>query len=159
MHKNALYQPRFRVVPVSLPATPFEQIFTDYFDCTGQHHLVSGDRLSKYSVTCSDPRTAHHKPVTMTLSSKHQLPVNFSLVGVSAIVYHLLITPQSNGRVEVAVKCTKRFLRSYTGSSETLDTDRFLHAIMQLRNTPYPDCRISPAHHYGVCQPFEEVYK
>ena len=53
--------------------------------------------------------------------------------------------PQSNGRAEVAVKSAKRLLRSNTGSSGTLDTDRFLRAMMQLRNTPDPDCNLSPA--------------
>ena len=53
--------------------------------------------------------------------------------------------PQSNGRAEVAVKTAKRLLRSNTGPSGSLNTDAFLKAMLQLRNTPDPDCNLSPA--------------
>ncbi|XP_010780048.1 uncharacterized protein [Notothenia coriiceps] len=53
--------------------------------------------------------------------------------------------PQSNGRAEVAVKTAKRLLMSNTGASGSLDQDRFLRAMLQLRNTPDPDCDLSPA--------------
>ena len=52
--------------------------------------------------------------------------------------------PQSNGRAEVAVKAAKRMLRTNV-TSGTLNTDKFLLAMLQLRNTPDPDCGISPA--------------
>lgn len=51
---------------------------------------------------------------------------------------------QSNGRAEVAVKSAKRLLQSNTGPSGSLDTDRFLHAMMQFRNTPDQDCDLLP---------------
>ena len=53
--------------------------------------------------------------------------------------------PQSNGRAEVAVKTAKRLLMSNTGPTGSVDHDRFLRAMLQLRNTPDPDCNISPA--------------
>ena len=53
--------------------------------------------------------------------------------------------PQSNGRAEVAVKSAKRLLRSNVGPCGTLDNDKFLRAMLQLRNTPDSDCKISPA--------------
>ena len=53
--------------------------------------------------------------------------------------------PQSNGRAEVAVKSAKRLLRSNMGPSGSLNTDEFLRAMLQLRNTPDPDCNMSPA--------------
>ena len=53
--------------------------------------------------------------------------------------------PQSNGRAEVAVKSAKRLLMSNTSTTGSLDHDRFLRAMLQLRNTPDPDCNISPA--------------
>ena len=52
---------------------------------------------------------------------------------------------QSNGRAEVAVKSVKRLMRSNLGPAGTLNTDCFVRAMLQLRNTPDPDCRISPA--------------
>jgi hypothetical protein len=45
----------------------------------------------------------------------------------------------------VAVKATKRLLRSNVGPTGSLDDDRFLRALLQQRNTPDPDCDISPA--------------
>ena len=53
--------------------------------------------------------------------------------------------PQSNGRAEVAVKSAKCLLMSNNGPTGSLDHDRFLRAMLQLRNTPDPDCNISPA--------------
>ena len=52
--------------------------------------------------------------------------------------------PQSNGRAEVAIKTAKRLLMSNTGPTGNLDHDRFLCAILQLCNTPDPDCNLSP---------------
>ena len=48
-------------------------------------------------------------------------------------------------RTEVAVKNMKRLLKSNTGPDGSLDNDKFLRAILQLRNTPDPDCNLSPA--------------
>ena len=53
--------------------------------------------------------------------------------------------PQSNGRAEVTVKKAKRILRENVGSNRLLDNDSFLGAILQVRNTPDPDCNILPA--------------
>ena len=53
--------------------------------------------------------------------------------------------PQSNGRAEVAVKSAKRLLRSNINANGSLDNDKFLRAILQLRNTPDPDCDLSPS--------------
>ena len=36
-------------------------------------------------------------------------------------------------------------LRDNVGPDSSLDTDRFMRAIMQFRNTPMQDCRQSPA--------------
>ena len=53
--------------------------------------------------------------------------------------------PRSNGRAEVAVKQAKRLLRFNVTESGSLDSDRFLSAMLQLRNTPDSDCKVSPA--------------
>ena len=53
--------------------------------------------------------------------------------------------PQSNGRAEVAVRSTKRLLEDNVESDGGLDSDRLIRALLQLRNTPAPDCRLSPA--------------
>ena len=53
--------------------------------------------------------------------------------------------PRVNGRAEVAVKTAKRLMRSNDGQGEMVNNDKFLRAILQLRNTPDPDCGVSPA--------------
>ena len=53
--------------------------------------------------------------------------------------------PQSNGRAEVAVKGAKRLLMANVSPNGDLNNDSFLRAMLQLRNTPDPDCDLSPA--------------
>ena len=52
---------------------------------------------------------------------------------------------QSNGRAEVAVKKCKRLLMENISPNGSLDNDKFLRALLQMRNTPDADCKISPA--------------
>ena len=165
--KNAPSQPPVPTSPASPPATPFEQTFADFFECFGQHYLVIGDRLSGWSDVFQSPKgtpQAGSEGLITCLRnffSRFGVPDELASDGGPEFIasstqdflkrwgvghrvssaYH----PQSNGRAEVAVKSAKRLLRSNTGSSGTLDTDRFLRAIMQLRNTPDPDCNLSPA--------------
>jgi transposase InsO family protein len=53
--------------------------------------------------------------------------------------------PQSNGRAEVAVKKVKRLLKSCIDPRGGLNNDQFLRGMLQLRNTPDPETRMSPA--------------
>ncbi len=53
--------------------------------------------------------------------------------------------PQSNGRAEVAVKKCKRLLMDNIGPTGSLNSDNLLQALLQVLNTPDPDCNISPA--------------
>ena len=53
--------------------------------------------------------------------------------------------PRSNGRAEVAVKSAKLLLRCNIDSSDRLDNDRLLGAMLQQWNTPDPDRKLSPA--------------
>ena len=53
--------------------------------------------------------------------------------------------PQSNGRAEVAVKKAKRLLKACIGPGGTLNNDQFMRGMLQLRNTPDPACKLSPA--------------
>ena len=53
--------------------------------------------------------------------------------------------PRSNGRADVAVKQAKRLLRLNVDASGILDNDKFLSAMLHLRNTPDSDCQVSLA--------------
>ena len=50
----------------------------------------------------------------------------------------------SNCRAEVAVKTAKRMIKDNIGQDGKI-TDKFVRAILQYRNTPLPDTRLSPA--------------
>jgi hypothetical protein len=43
------------------------------------------------------------------------------------------------------VKVGKKLLRDNTGHGGSIDTDKFMRAVLQYRNTPMQDCRRSPA--------------
>ncbi|XP_068198886.1 uncharacterized protein [Antennarius striatus] len=154
-------------LPSSPPSTPFEAVFAYFFDYGGRHYLVVGDCLSGWvEVLCSTAGTdmggsaglVHH---LRSFFGSFGIPEELSSDGgpefmagqtqdflrlwnveyrVSSVAF-----PQSNGRAEVAVKTAKRLLMSNTGPTGSLDHDRFLRAMIQLRNTPDPDCSLSPA--------------
>ena len=52
---------------------------------------------------------------------------------------------QSNGRAELAVKSTKRLLEDNVGPNGKLDSDKVVCALLQHRNTPDRECKLSPA--------------
>ena len=76
-----------------------------------------------------------------TADSTQKFLRTWNVVHRVSSAYH----PKSNGKAEVAVKSVKRLMRANVGASGRLYTDRFLRAMLQLRNTPDPDCGVSPA--------------
>ncbi|CAG2221008.1 unnamed protein product [Mytilus edulis] len=63
-------------------------------------------------------------------------------------LYHRLSSvsfPHSNCRTEVGVKTVKRMIADNTGPKGDLDTDAFQRAMLQYRNTPESDTKLSPA--------------
>ena len=53
--------------------------------------------------------------------------------------------PHSNTIAELAVKTVKRMLIDNTDQNGSLNTDRFQRAMLQYRNTPDPETKLSPA--------------
>ena len=154
-------------LPSTPPLSPFESVFADFFDFRGCHYLVVGDRLSGWvEVLSSTAGTTlagsaglvrHLRSFFATFGVQEEISSDggpefiakstqdfLRLWGIRHRVSSVSF-PQSNGRAEVAVKTAKRLLMSNTGPTGSLDHDRFLRAILQLRNTPDPDCNLSPA--------------
>ena len=166
-NRNAPSQAILPTDPAQPPSSPFENIYADFFDFGGYHYLVAGDRLSGFSEIFQTPSGTPNSGsvglikclrkwfgtfgVPKELSSDggpefaadvtKQFLIKWGVQHRQSSAYH----PQSNGRAEVAVKTVKRLLRSNVGPCGSLNTDKFLRAILQLRNTPDPDCGVSPA--------------
>lgn len=166
-NKNAPSQAPLPSTPPNPPSTPFEQIFADFFDFGGHHYLVIGDRLSGWPEIFSTPTGTSQAGARglvaclrsffssfgvpeelssdggpeFTASVTKEFLQRWGIKHRQSSAYH----PQSNGRAEVAVKSAKRLLRANISPSGSLDSDNFLRALLQLRNTPDPDCRVSPA--------------
>ncbi|KAK3719595.1 hypothetical protein QZH41_015737, partial [Actinostola sp. cb2023] len=166
-NRNVPSQAATPPLPSQPPSTPFEAVFADFFDYGGRHYLVIGDRLSGWvevfgSTAGTDQGGStglvrHLRTFFATFGVPEELASdgepeftashteNFlQLWGVRHRVSSVAF-PQSNGRAEVAVKTAKRLLKSNTGPTGSLDHDRFLRAMLQLRNTPDRDCNLSPA--------------
>ena len=150
-----------------IPSTPFESVFADFFDISNYHYLVVGDRLSGWvEVFSTKPGStsagaggliSHLRSLFATFGVPETLSTDGGPEFVASSTENFLqkwgvqhrissaYFPQSNGQAEVAVKKVKRFLLSCIGPSGSLKTDRFLCGMLQLRNTPDPDCKLSPA--------------
>ena len=164
---NAPSQAATPPLPFNPPSTPFEKIFADFFDYGGRHFLVVGDRLSGWSDVFATPTgsslTGAKALVSLLRSyfATFGVPEELSSDGgpefTASVTKAFLQTwgihhrqssayfPQSNGRAEVAVKGAKRLLMANVSPNGDLNNDSFLRAMLQLRNTPDPDCDLSPA--------------
>ena len=166
-NKNAPSQASTPSTPANPPSTPFEEVFADFFDFGGHHYLVVGDRLSGWVEIFSTPtgtskagalgliaclrsffatfgvpqELASDGGPEFTADATSDFLTRWGVIHRISAAHH----PQSNGRAEVAVKTAKRLMRSNVTPTGALDNDRLLRALLQLRNTPDPDCCISPA--------------
>ena len=167
-HINAPSQAKMPpTIEPTIPQTPFEMIFSDYFQLQGYHYLIAGDRLSAWT------EVVQVRPGTQSAGAKglcSALRQLFALFGVPEEISsdggpeyeakefkNFLLRwgtkhrqssaymPSSNGRAEVAVKQTKRLLQSNIGPNGNLNNDNVVRALLQLRNTPDRDAKVSPA--------------
>lgn len=151
----------------SVPKTPFQHVFADFFEFQGQHYLVAGDRLSGWVEVFCAPNSTNlagsvglqraFRSLFATFGVPEQLSSDggpeFSSTSTQSFlqkwgIEHRVSSsyfPQSNGRAEVAVKKAKRLLMDNVSASGSLDNDKFLRALLQIRNTPDPDTNLSPA--------------
>ena len=164
---NAPSQPKLPPALFNPPSTPFEEIVADFFKHAGYHYLIVADRLSGwpdiFKCAPGSPQSGAEGLIGCLRSyfSRFGIPLEMASDGGPEFTATMTKTflhrwgishrnssaylPQSNGRAEVAVKTAKRLLRSNIGPDGSLNTDNFLRAMLQLRNTPDPDCHLSPA--------------
>ena len=166
-NKNAPSQATLPSEPVNPPSTPFEQIFADFFHFAGFNYLVVGDRLSGWCEVFPTPSGSSSSGARGLVKCLRRMfsifgvPIELSSDGgpefVAAITQNFLhrwgvkhrqssaYNSSANGRAEVAVKSAKRLLRANVDGTGSLNSDKFIRAMMVLRNTPDTDCNISPA--------------
>ena len=160
-------QPKLPPTAPELPTTPFQMIFADYFQLKRKAFLVIGDRLSGWPEVVGlkdDLAATGAKGLCEALRKVFAcfgVPEELSSDGGPEFiaqetadflnrwgVKHRVSSayfPQSNGRAEVAVKMTKRLLMDNIGENGSLNNDATVRALLQLRNTPDRDCKLSSA--------------
>ena len=166
-NKIAPSQAKMPPVDQFVPSTPFEAVFADFFGYSGSHYLIAGDRLSGWTEIYRAPHGTHQAGSDGLISALRSLfatfgvPEELSSDGGPEFISNKTTTflskwgvrhrlssahfPKSNGRAEVAVKKCKRLPMENISASGSLNNDKLLRALLQVRNTPDPDCNLSPA--------------
>jgi hypothetical protein len=146
-----------------VPDFPFQQVCTDYFSLQGFSFCVIVDRYSGWpSVFRAQKSTSRElieflREYFVTFGAPEEL----SSDGASQFTSHetrkfledwgvkqrisSAYFPHSNTRAEVAVKTVKRMIRSHVGPGGSLSNEGFARALLQYRNTPDRDLKMSPA--------------
>merc|ERR1712106_1271177 len=163
--RDAPSQPAGTPVAPPSPSYPFQMVVADYFSLAGKNYLVVGDRYSGW-LSIHEAGAGEFNGATMVKVLREQFS-NFSIPEELATdggpqmmstevqgcltrwgVRHRLSSayfPHSNSRAELTVKAGKRLLRDNVSSNGSLATDKVMRALMQYRNTPLTDLRLSPA--------------
>ena len=144
-----------------IPNYPFEHVCVDYMSLNGHEFGVFVDRYTGwpgvyrgtkgYDVTkflakmCED----YGVPVSCTSDGGPNLTAKCveDMMGAYGIHHRIssVGNPHANSRAELGVKTVKRMLRDNVGTDGSLDRAAISRALLQLRNTPDRDTKLSPA--------------
>ena len=145
------------------PDYPFQYVSTDYFEISGHHYMVFVCRYSNWiSVYTSKSGNAREllellRGYIGTFGVMEELATDGDAVYMSREaqsffekfgIRHRVSSsyfPHSNQRAETAVKAAKRMLQDNLGPGGALNTDKFLAALLQHRNTPSSGLGMSPS--------------
>merc|ERR1719320_402506 len=163
--RNSPSQPAGLPVRPPSPSYPFQLVVADYCHMNGVNYLVIADRYSgwlsvmyvgkgefdsdklidvlrDYFLTFGVVEEISSDSASQFMSSKFQ-----KFLRQYGVRHRLSSSyfPHSNSRAELGVKSGKRILRDNMSPDGKVNTDKFLRAMLQYRNTPQPDTRMSPA--------------
>ena len=140
---------------------PFQWVCEDYMEVSGYHYLVVVDQFLGWPVVFRCNKANEMVKFLQWSFVNFGISEEFSSDGGSQFVTdefqeflktwgirHRLSSaynPHSNNWAEVGVKYMKRLLRNNWGPGRSLDTDAFLRATMEYRNTPDHDTGCSPS--------------
>ena len=158
-------QPKEPIIHSPPPQYPFQMVTGDYFIIASHHYMTIIDKYSGwnclYHFGTSEATSSTLISTCRTIFTNYGVPEEFSSDGGPQLtankfqqflsdwgVKHRLSSaeyPQSNGRAELGVKTAKRILYENLSPNGTIDNDKVARAILQYRNTPLPDLKLSPA--------------
>ena len=156
-------QPSAPPTELPTPDYPFQQVSTDYFEVSGKHYMVFVCRYSNWLSIYNSKNGTTSELLTVLRSYMGTFGVMEELATDGDTVYtsreaqeffkrfdikHRVSSsyfPHSNQRAETAVKAAKRMIQDNTGFNGSLDTDAFLVALLQHRNTPSAGLKMSPS--------------
>jgi hypothetical protein len=161
-NRMAPSQPSAPPIPPVPTIYPFQCICADYFHHKGRNYLVIVDRYTNWPIVeqASDGASgligvlrkhfstygiaeelASDGGPEFTASSTQKFLTSWG-------VHHRLSSvafPHSNCRAEIGVKTVKRMIADNTGPRGEFEVDTFQRAILQYRNCPDTDTKLSPA--------------
>ena len=161
-NRNAPSNPASLPIPPMLPEYPFQCICADYFTYKGVPYLVIVDRYSNWPIversrdgaaglisSLQQTFTTYGTPEELASDAGPEFTATITQRFLKEYgVHHRLSSiafARSNGRAEVAVKTVKRLMIDNTSPNGDLNNDAFQRAMLQYRNTPDRDTRLSPA--------------
>jgi hypothetical protein len=160
-HKIAPSQARLPPVEPVIPNYPFEHVCVDYMSLNGASYGVFVDRYTGWPGVYRGDAAKDVVTFLRQLCEDYGVPVTCSTDGGSNLVAKLVedfmqtygihhrvssvANPHANTRAELGVKTVKRLLRENVTIHGKLESAKFSRALLQYRNTPDRDTKMSPA--------------
>ena len=160
---SAPSQPAAPASPLPSPEYPFDMICSDFFSYGGHKYLIIVDRFSNWISVYKTAKGGAETLVKLlrrhfvTYGASSELASDGGCEYVASVtqkflsqwgVRHRLASayhPHSNQRAELGTKIAKRLIRENTDQSGSLDNDSFARSMLNYRNTPCRDTKLSPA--------------